>query len=273
MALIAGFLVNSCDKLDAPYASVKSGGTSDSTSRKVLLEDYTGHKCVNCPEAAVSAHVMAEASGGRIIIMSVHAGFFADSSATGDFTANYKTPAGNTWNTDFGIVSNPNGMVNRKEFQGSRILSPDLWVGATTALLDLPPDALISISNSYNSGTREVSTSVSTRFLNLLDGKYNICVCVLEDSIISPQKNNNPAVGDVPIIYNYVFMDVLRGAINGTYGEEITASVDTTSTYRKNYTYALKSNWVPKNCHIIAFVFNQETKEVVQVEDKMVLPE
>jgi hypothetical protein len=271
VAMIAGFLTTSCDKLSAPYATVKTGGTTDSTSRKVLLEDYTGHKCVNCPEAAISARVMAEASGGRIIIMSVHAGFFADSSATGDFTANYTTAAGNQWNTDFGVTGNPKGMVDRTIFGGERVLGPDMWLDATTDLLALPPDALISITNSYNTTTRELSTTVKSRFLNLLSGKYNVSVCILEDSIISPQKNNNPAVGPVPIIYDYVFMDVLRNAINGNYGEEITASVDTSMVYEKSYNYTLKSNWVPKNCHVLAFVFNAETFEVVQVEDKFII--
>jgi|WetSurMetagenome_2_1015567.scaffolds.fasta_scaffold147917_2 hypothetical protein len=272
VALITGFLTTSCDKLSAPYATVKTGGTTDSTSRKVLLEDYTGQKCVNCPEAAISARVMAEASGGRIIIMSVHAGFFADSSATGDFTANYTTAAGNQWNTDFGVTGNPKGMVDRTLFGGERVLGPDMWLDATTELLALPPDALISITNSYNATSRELSTTVKSRFLKLLSGKYNVSVCILEDSIISPQKNNNPAVGPVPIIYDYVFMDVLRNAINGNYGEEITASVDTNMVYEKSYTYTLKSNWVPKNCHVLAFVFNAETFEVVQVEDKFIIP-
>jgi hypothetical protein len=272
-ALIAGFMLNACDKLDAPYATMKTGGTADSTSRKVLLEDYTGHKCVNCPEAAIAARVMAEASGGRIIIMSVHAGFFADSSATGDFTANYTTAAGNQWNTDFGVNSNPKGMADRTVFGGERVLGPDMWLDATTALLDIPPDALISISNTYNTTSRVLNTTVSTKFINALEGKYNISVCILEDSLISPQKNNNPLVGVVPIIYDYVFMDVLRGAVNGNYGEEITAAADTSLIYQKSYNYTLKSNWVPKNCHVIAFVLNSETMEVVQVEDKFIIPE
>jgi hypothetical protein len=273
VALISGFMITSCDKLDAPYATMKTGGEADSTSRKVLLEDYTGHKCVNCPEAAIAARVMAEASGGRIIIMSVHAGFFADSSATGDFTANYTTTAGNTWNTDFGVTSNPKGMVNRKVYGGERVLGPDMWLNATTELLEIPPDALINITNTYNTSTRELNTTVKTKFLNILAGKYNVSVCILEDSIISPQKNNNPAVGVVPIIYDYVFMDVLRDAVNGNYGEEIAASVDTSQSYEKAYNYTLKSNWVPKNCHVIAFVFNAETFEVVQVEDKFIIPQ
>ena len=50
-----------CDIEDEPYLipvdtiPIGSGGPSEGI-RKVLLEDYTGHKCPNCPEAAEEAH-------------------------------------------------------------------------------------------------------------------------------------------------------------------------------------------------------------------------
>ena len=52
--LLAGVLVISCDKLDQPYAREKEI-VLDTTKRKVLLEDYTGLKCVNCPAATNGA--------------------------------------------------------------------------------------------------------------------------------------------------------------------------------------------------------------------------
>ena len=273
IASCTAWLLSSCDKLDEPYATVKKVDDDTATQvRRVLLEDYTGHKCVNCPEAALAARALEEAHGGKLIVMAVHAGFFAEPSTTGDFTANYTSQTGNDWNTYFGITSNPNGMVNRKSYSGARILGMDLWANAIETELALPQEAEMVISNSYNETTRALQTSVNTKFLAGLEGSYNLIVCIVEDSLISPQKNSNANIGyPVPVIYDWVFMDVLRGSINGTWGEELTATVDITKTYVKNYTFTLNEAWVPKNCPVLAFISKADSREVVQVEKEPVI--
>ncbi|MFH1936897.1 MAG: Omp28-related outer membrane protein, partial [Bacteroidota bacterium] len=72
----------------------------------------------------------------------------------------------------------------------------------------------------------------------------------------------------VPDIENYVFNDMLRAVLNGTYGEQLTTSVDTVQIYSKSYLYTLHDNWVPEHLSLVAFVFNESTKEVIQVEKR-----
>jgi len=279
IALAAGFAaiicISSCDKLDAPYAVKKTGGdTTEGPVRKVLLEDYTGHKCVNCPDAAMTAHTIEAANEGRLIIIAVHAGFFATPAATGDFTADYRTPAGTEWNDDFGINGWPAGLINRTPYEGTTVLYDyGQWGNAINAQLAIPQEANILIENDYNSSTRELTATVSTKFIALLEGTYAVTVCITEDSLSSPQKNNDSLVGPVPIIYDYIFMDMLRTNMNGTWGEELTASVDSALTYTKTYSVTLDAAWTAKNCHVVAFVSNTETKEVIQAEKEPVLPE
>jgi len=272
LASAFGFFLASCNKIDAPYYTVKGGG-GDTTkiTRKVLLEDYTGHKCPNCPEAAITAHTLEETYNGKVIVMAVHAGYFADSSATGDFTANYKTSAGDEWNSYFPIISYPSGLVNRKAFQGSVIIGNDLWAEAVDSIVNLPADAIIQITNTYNTSTRQLNMTVDSKFLNELLGKYNLTICILEDSIISPQKNSNPNIGPTPIIYDYVFMHMLRGSLNGTWGDELTSLIDTSLIYSKTYSTILNPIWIPKNCSVLAFISNTETKEIIQAEEKPII--
>lgn len=277
--MAAGFAalvwMSSCDKLEAPYAVKKTGGdTTTGMVRKVLLEDYTGHKCVNCPEAAMTAHAIEAANDGRLIIIAVHAGFFSTPAATGDFTADYRTPAGTEWNDDFGITGWPAGLINRSPYDGTTVLYDfGQWGNAIEAQLDLPQEANIVIDNDYNVSTRELTTTINTKFLDLLQGTYAVTVCITEDSLSSPQKNNNINVGPVPIIYDYIFMDMLRTNLNGSWGEDLTASVDSSLTYSKSYSLTLDTAWTAKNCHIVAFVSNTETKEIIQAEKKSILSE
>jgi hypothetical protein len=265
--LLYAFFIQSCDKLEAPYAVVKKpGGDTTMVQRKVLLEDYTGHKCVNCPEASEAAHVLENSYGGKLIVMAVHAGYLAEPSSSGDFTADYTTAAGDEWFSYFGFIGNPLGLVNRTAYKGKVVLGPDLWANAIDTLVNLPPQAGIKITNTYDPDEHEVIITTNTKFKEKLSGKYSITVCILEDSLISPQKNNNPEVGPTPTIFDYVFMDVLRISVNGTWGEELTAVVDTALTYKKEYTFTLDPTWVPKNCSIVGFVSNEETREIIQAE-------
>jgi hypothetical protein len=84
-----------CDKIDSPVIEKTSveklietyypGKPDDyelnptftpntNTNRNVLLEDYTGHRCNNCPAAATIAKNIEAANPNRVFIMSVHAG-------------------------------------------------------------------------------------------------------------------------------------------------------------------------------------------------------
>ena len=273
LALAAG--TYSCDKLEAPYAEKKTGGdTTSGMVRKVLLEDYTGHKCVNCPSAAMTAHTIEAASNDRLIIIAVHAGYFATPSETGDFTADYRTSAGTEWNDAFGISGWPAGLINRRPYEGSTVLYDfGQWGNAINAQLALPQEADLVIENDYDASTRDLTTTVSAKFLAILQGTYAVTVCITEDSISSPQKNNDTLVGTVPIIYDYIFMDMLRSNLNGTWGEVLTGSVDTSLTYTRSYSMTLDAAWTAKNCHIVAFVSNTETKEIIQAEKKGIAEE
>jgi hypothetical protein len=272
-------LLFSCDKIKTPYSTARHGNIIDTVMdldtvalvKRVLLEDYTGHKCVNCPEASLIAHSLEESYGGKLIILAVHAGYQA-LPGTGEYAADYRSATGETWNVDFGINSiNPQGLVDRKEFDGSRVLSKDVWSNDVALEMNHPPQLIMVMSNSYDTNTRTVGSVIYSQFLATLPGTYHITVCVVEDSLISGQKNNNPAVGTTPDIHNYVFMDVLRGSVNGTYGEVLTGTVNPSLTYMGRFAIKISSNWVAKNCWILAFVSKSDTKEILQVIRRRVI--
>lgn len=264
---------SSCDKIKTPYATSKHGNITDTVMdwdtvvpvKRVLLEDYTGHKCVNCPEAAVIAHSLEDSYHGKLIVMAVHAGYQA-LPGTGNYAADFRSEAGEAWNVDFGINSiNPQGMIDRKEFDGTRVLSKDVWSNDAALEVNEAPVLIMIASNTYDSTNRTVDLVVYSHFIRSFAGSCNITVCVVEDSLISSQKNNNPNVGTTPDILNYVFKDVLRETVNGTYGEVLTGSADLQLTYKGRFSIPLNLAWAAKNCWIFAYVSKTDTKEIIQV--------
>jgi len=256
----------SCDKVEQPYVTVKDI-TVDSTKRKILLEDYTGAKCVNCPEASQVAMTLQDLYKGQVIAMAVHAGFYADPDPSGHYSVDYRVPEGVAWFNDFNLQFNPMGMINRMDIEDTKAIKQASWADVVTEVSDDSKVASISIIADYtpqNRGT--INTTINTQFLEELSGAYSLSVCILEDSIIGWQKNNDTLVGPVPDIENYVFMDMLRAVINDTYGDELTAVVDTSQVYSMTFDYQADPIWVPKNLSIVAFVFHQDTKEIIEVE-------
>lgn len=267
-------LFSSCDKIKTPYALAKHGNIKDTVTdwhdtavaiKRVLLEDYTGHKCPNCPAAAVIAHNQEALYNGKLIGLAVHAGYYAIP-GSGEFAADFRTTDGERWNTDFQVIAYPSGMINRKVFNGKQVLGSEEWVTDIAGIINQTPDLNMMIfSNTYDSTTRNATSVIYSQFRQSLPGSYSITVGVMEDGIISAQDSATT------IIHNYLFNDVFRGSVNGTYGEILTTSVDPSLTYLGRFSIPIKSSWVAKNCWVIAFVSKTDTKEILQVVKKKVI--
>jgi hypothetical protein len=266
-------LFSSCDKIKAPYALAKYGHITDTVVewndtvkmvKRVLLEDYTGHTCQNCPAAAAIAHNQDAYYKGKLIVLAVHAGYYAIP-GTGNFDVDFRTTAGEQWNTDFNIIAYPSGMIDRKVFNGQQVLGSSEWVSDIASIINQTPSLNMAMINTYDSNSRTVNTVIYAQFLQSLSGSYSITVCVMEDNIISVQDSSNT------VIQNYNFKDVLRGAINGTYGEILTNSVDPSLTYLGRFSIPISAAWVAKNCWILAFVSKSDTKEILQAIKQKVI--
>lgn len=244
--------------------------------RKVLMEDYTGHTCGNCPFAADELHDLQCQWGDRVVPMAVHVGFFAlpENDPSGKYATDFRTPAGNAWNTEFGNSAQglPNGLVNRRSQGGTFPVSYTAWTAEVANLLATPPDATLSMQNTYSEGSRTVTTSIDINILNDLNsGPYNLSVCLTEDSIIDWQKDYDPALEDENVP-DYVHMHVLRDNFNGTWGDPI-GSGNLSADQVENMTLSLQLDtaWKAQHCQVVAFIYRTDTKEVIQAEYRPVL--
>ncbi|MFL5765094.1 MAG: Omp28 family outer membrane lipoprotein [Bacteroidia bacterium] len=288
-----GLVISSCDYvIDPEEVTVGGGGGGTGTSdtiiidsvRRVFLEDYTGHKCTACPNAALAATAIKGTYGDSVVVVGVHAGFFATPNSSGtQYLENFQTTAGTAYDTYFGIssVGNPNGMVNRKDYDGTttnHVKSYGSWAAEVAAELAKRPTAGIQIINSYNSSTRVLNCTVKSVFLydTLSQGPYNLVVMMMQDSIIADQLvlgvYTNP----------YVHQHVLRDNLNGTWGENVgtAGSIVAGNISTKSYSYTLPAAYPgsgsgttacnENQCYVIAFIYNDVTKEVIQVQEQKI---
>jgi len=261
-------LITSCDIVEEPYLVPVGGGTTPDTTqkiRKVLLEDYTGQECPNCPEAAEISHTLQAIYGEQLVVIAIHAGYYSEPDATGDFTADFRTTEGTALNHFFNIYlyGYPMGMVNRTEYDGFPVVTKDDWESAVGIQAEMDPQADISITNTYNDGTRKLDCTLETEFLEDLEGIYNICVFITESHIISPQQTADS------VAHSYEHNHMLRGSMNGTWGDLVgTDGTAVSGTKLTNsYSITLPAEWVAENCAVVAFVYDTEDNEVVQAEE------
>lgn len=277
---IAILLFNSCDYITNP---IEEGGIgpidTTNTKRKVLIEDFTGHLCTNCPDAALIAEQLHDLYGDLLITVGVHAGpdfFVAPASPPnpdGSYSTDFRTPAGDAYAQSFGINSLPKGMVSRREFSGSITLGEGNWGSATSEIIG--EDAIMKIEFEevqYDQGNNSVSMDISIEALIELNGEYKCIVYLIENEIVDWQLWSNPP--NPPDVPNYVHQHVLRANPNSTWGTTVfsgTVAVGTLENVVIN-NFNLNPSWNMDNSYLIAYVYDDSTSEIFQVEQIAVTP-
>jgi thiol-disulfide isomerase/thioredoxin len=259
----------SCDKVDNPVENRKQ---VEVKQRKVLLEDYTGHTCGNCPAAAEVAEKLYEQNPENLVVVAVHAGFF--SRVKSGYPTSYTTTAGVEWDKYFiGNAGNPNGLVNRKNIQDNGLVqSQSKWPTTVSLAMNEPYILDLDINATYSASTRKLNTSVKGKFSAAYSNNIGISVLLLEDSIVGPQTDYRQTGDDkVP---NYVFMHMLRDAINGTWGTSFktgpSGAKDSVTVSFNDF--AVKPGFNDKHLTVVAFAFDETTKEVLEAEKVKIKP-
>lgn len=272
-SLAAAFLglASACDKINTPVKTtfLPPLPTGD-TVQRILLEDYTGQGCGFCPGAAVVARQLDDNFGDQLIVLTIHAGWFSDTTNAGGnpYSTTFSTPMGEAFNDEWTIdaIGNPQGMVNRKAYQSDIVLNKDNWGSAISEIIDNAPSMNLSMDVTNNNG--ELDISVDYIALSDLSGNYSLTVLVTETDIYDWQKNYSGGDPQYPAgdISNYKHEHVLRDNISAIWGDAIiSGNFDTGTTGSMSYNYTLNPNWVVENVGIIAYVSNSDTKEIIQV--------
>ena len=291
--LITILIFSSCDKVEFPYPQQVAEPASctepifDSnlnTQRNVLLEDFTGHRCPNCPGAtynAIQYQNTLEGQGKHLIIVGMHATDLAEPLTSGtEFLSEYRTTDGdnfgnltNSYSEYFGGATGfayvPIGLVDRANYNSSNVVDVGDWNNAIDDRFSLPLQANLQMEINYDVAFDKACIYIETEFLQNLGGNYNLVVYVVEDSIVDWQINGLNGDPTYPLDENiefYMHRHVFRGAVNGTWGASIaTGGVTIGQEIVKGYNVDIKPEWNPEHISFVAYVYDDATKEILQV--------
>lgn len=265
---------NSCDVIKAPYTeslvTPTDPGDTSVAVKKVLLEDFTGFYCGTCPPASEIAAALDSTYGDRLVVLGIHANFFADVSlhSAPYNSPDMRTPAGEEYYNYFGISSNPSGLVNRKKVSGDLILSKNAWASAVANELALEPELKIKLNPQYSASDRKLNLTATISYVKPGSELDKLVLLITETPVVAAQKDYRlPSPSN---ILDYKHKHVLRDNINGTWGDLLnTAAPSAGTVVTKTYQYTLPAQVNPDNVHIVGFVHRQlpDSREVIQAEE------
>ncbi|MCP4443048.1 MAG: Omp28-related outer membrane protein [Aureispira sp.] len=234
------------------------------TNRVVLVEEFTGVQCVNCPAGSERIEQLIAQNPGKIVAVSIHAGFFAKPINPTD--EDFKTDETEALDALLGPVSGwPAATINRKLFdnESQLVLGLSSWAGYIGNELCYPGVVDMDINSTVNTSSNEATINISLTPTNSvpLDEDVSLSVMITESNIKAPQITPDGKV------YDYKHKHLMRKMLTSINGIKVQTAGNALDAYSTEFTYGLPEHWDAENCHVIAFLHYSGTsskKDVLQ---------
>ena len=256
-ALPAIFLLTlcACDEIDEQdrYEQVQINfGT-----KNVLIEDFTGQRCINCPLASNTIATLQETFGhDRVIPVAIHGGDLTLAAPTG-----LANEIGNTYTAERGVSSKPKGEVDRT----GQLLDQEKWGTTVLERIAMTAHVELGVENiAFDADTRELSFNVNAA-ADLTGAQGLLQVWLTESHIIKSQAT--PDHNRYPYDLNYEHNHVLRACVSAKDGDALALAAGSSDT--RTYKYILDADWVADNMSVVVIAYNA-AQGVLQVIEQPV---
>lgn len=240
---LAAFMLVGCEE-SIPADRRYTPADVHEAKRAVLVEEYTGVKCINCPQGHKALEDIEGVfntpgnleMGAGVIVVGIHIPNWGQEAAKGGLIAPEAaslTPDG---------ITPPQARINRT----SGVINRDQWAKYIIDEIYVEPD--ITFSPSLLAELKDNSLKVSGRVestANFPDATLH--VWLVEDNIIKTQ-----SLPDGSRDKGYVHKNVFRGCVNGVNGKQFALQRNSARDF--SYTYPLNPDWKVENLRVVAFI-------------------
>lgn len=249
------------------------GSTETPQNRNVLIEEFTGASCTNCPAGHVAVADIIDKNPDRVVAVAYHtfnAGTifkpvnkpgekslydFRDSAATDISKVIYG-----------GVSSIPVAGFDRATFGASKQVQRPNWSLEATNRLSIATPANLYLSAEYKADENKVKVTAKVVYTKEVSTKNNLTLEIIESGIIDAQEFSDHV--DMEYEHNHI----LRKILTPFNGYSIIDSIGTKSpgrVYEFSYVFTPADNWKLENCYLVGFVSNNESdnKDVLQAQE------
>lgn len=189
--------------------------------KAVLIEDFTGVKCTNCPTAATEINNLVIQYGENVIPVSIHAPKYSSFTSPHlnskyDFRLDKADAIANLVEQE--IMGLPAAMFDRFNFNlpgldGHVVSSTNNYGKALEERLKVEAELLLTVENKYDSDTRKLTSTAHIRPVKDIDGEVYITFMLLENGIVDYQTDKQEIIEEY--VHNYVLRDIYSQAATG----------------------------------------------------------
>jgi hypothetical protein len=252
------------DDLYGPAPEPPSIGT---ITQRVLLEDFTGHDCGNCPAAHIAAAGILEAHPDYVALVAIHAGSLAE--PFGKFINDWRTPEGEYYLlSQIGNDQLPTGRVNRIE-GAANALNFSTWSDAVEDQLSEAAIADLAFTAELHEENQHMNLHLRTKYAQSISGSIKLTIMIAQGPIVAPQLNY---AADPEFIPEYEHQHMLRGTGTGATGLTIANNPIAGQEDEIHYSLDWNPTWEADDVEIIAFLTMGDLGEVINVNKIELLP-
>ncbi|MCM1377091.1 MAG: Omp28 family outer membrane lipoprotein [Clostridium sp.] len=226
-------------------------------ARKVMIQEFSGIRCTNCPEGARTITSLQEQYPGSIVCVSLQPeGLNLTRPVRGsDFTI--ATKEARDYYDYYKVSGLPSAVIDG----ASPIELPVNWPEPIIKALEVESPVILSLKSSFDESSRQMTAEYDVTFNELYAQKASILVWISESKIIGPQIDGSKTIMDYE--HNHVF----RASANGMWGNELGTTFLPDDNKKGTVKFTIDKNWNADNCHVVAFVFDSSSKAVLQAEE------
>jgi thiol-disulfide isomerase/thioredoxin len=285
LILVLTVVLSNCDKVDDPYehldAFISETGdirfndtvysdTNLENSRRILLEDFTGIQCPNCPQATDIANNLRNNYPNEIIAVAIHTGFFSE--PDDEFPLDLRTETGDYLRNKFRVGSFPNGLINRADYFNDDDPLTDYrqWENTIDLMVQdqsfIEPRFEMKVQSIYNTESRILRLIPTIEVLQSISGEVRLHAFLLENGIVGPQIDNRKNPSKIP---DYEHNHILRLGFPGN-GSGRTIFTDpqagdrfTVEAPEDELRTNVLEEWTANNMDVVVYLTEVNTNEII----------
>lgn len=184
-------------------------------TKKVLLEDFTGVRCKNCPLGAAQAASLLALYPDRLVVIGQHSQFLAQPY---DGDPDLRTDEAQDIETMLApVLGKPSGAIDRRIFPGESVIlhaSINKWANLTDQALNATTPVNLYIEKEWDATNRNLKVTVTAHYTQNETDDNRLSVFLLEDNVVAAQLQPDDEVDP-----DYVQKHVMRTMLTRFNGE------------------------------------------------------
>lgn len=263
LAILAA-LATGCDNIDESDRYIKEEKPVSDNPRTLLIMEFTGNACKNCPNGAKTVELISEDEPGRVITVGLHP--FNDintnpvpnPNTTPTSMQDFRTEVATSMKAYYNPSGFPSAVFNGVKSSLSGSIND--WQTRALEALSEPAAMTVAATCQFSPETSGIEISYDVDFSNNVSGTLNINVWIMENDILGTQ-----LMPDGKYNFQYIHNHVLRGSLTGDWGNPLGGDrFDSDSRMQGKIQGTLDAEWDAGHCQAVVFVTRESDHEVLQ---------